>query len=172
MSLRPSPPAADFNRSKHYMSNEPRNSLVALTTRFAFAGLAAALLAASACGGEAPADEQTADVRATTTTNFVLTGVDSQPLPVDITCSDGSIYNVNGGTLAIVGNATYSATLQGTEAGQALSVSDKGKVSVSGDTYTLTSPRNGTLVGTLSGSVLTVTGSYCGGNHSLVYQQQ
>src|SRR5689334_10944815 len=140
------------------------------------APLAALVVLASACGGQAGLDEENAAL-AQTATNFVLTGIDAQTAAPFLTCTDAtSTTEVDSGTLAVT-NTAYTAVFNGTVtqngATSPKSWQDKGKVSVSGSTYTLTSPGHGSFTGTLSNGTLTVGGvTYCGATHTLIYQQQ
>jgi len=138
--------------------------------------LAALVLLASACGGQGPMDEQSsALVKATS--NFVLTGVDAQTAAPFFTCTTATeTTQLDGGTLATT-NTAYTAVFNGTDTQNGVTAArswqDKGKLSVSGDTYAFTSPGHGTFTGTLGNGTLTVSGvAYCGGTHTLVYQQQ
>lgn len=161
------------------MSEQRRNlSFVRPWNRLGFAGIAAALLC-SACGGQQTAslDRQSAAVATKATTNFVLTGIDSQTTPPFLTCTTAtSTVAVDGGTLE-VGTTTYTAIFNGTETQNGVTAAktyqDKGQVTVSGGSYAFRSPGVGTFTGTLSNGTLTVSGyTYCGATHTLVYQQQ
>ncbi len=161
------------------MSQQRRNlSVLALSTRVGGAALAAALLL-SACGGQQAAslDQQSAALANTATTNFVLTGIDSQTTPPFLTCTTATeTITVDGGTLE-VGTTMYTAIFNGTVTQNGVTTAqtyqDKGKVTVSGDTYTFRSPGVGTFTGTLSNGTLTVgVYTYCGATHTLVYQQK
>jgi hypothetical protein len=113
----------------------------------------------------------------TATTNFVLAGIDAQTAAPFLTCTDAtSTTEVDSGTLA-VGSTTYTAVFDGTVTQNGVttprSYQDKGKVSLSGSTYTFRSPGQGIFTGTLSNGTLTVGGyTYCGATHTLIYQQQ
>lgn len=142
------------------------------------APLAALVLFAAACGGQSPTDQENAAVVSGTTTNFVLTGIDAQTAAPFLTCTGAtSTTEVNGGTLA-VGDTTYTAVFDGTVtqngATAAKTWQDKGKVSVSGTTYTFRSPGVGTFTGTLTNGTLMVISdyTYCGATHTLTYQLQ
>ncbi len=141
-----------------------------------FAAPLAALALASACGGQAGSiDEENAALA--TTTNFVLTGIDNQTAAPFLTCTDAtSTTQVNSGTLAVSGTS-YNAAFTGTVTQNGVTADktyqSKGKVAVSGSTYTFRVPSAGTFTGTLSNGTLTVGGyTYCGATHTLIYQQQ
>src|SRR5690348_16180221 len=117
------------------------------------APLAALVVLASACGGQAGLDEENAAL-VKTTTNFVLTGIDAQTAAPFLTCTDAtSTVEVDSGTLATTDTA-YTATFGGNQTQNGVTApqtwQDKGKVSVSGTTVTFTSPGHGTFTGTLS----------------------
>ena len=141
------------------------------------APLAALVVLASACGGQAGVDEENAALANTTTTNFVLTGIDGQTAAPFLTCTDAtSTVEVDSGTLATT-NTAYTATFSGTQTQNGVTApktyQDKGKISVSGSTVTFTSPGHGSFTGTLSNGTLTVGGvTYCGATHTVIYQQQ
>jgi hypothetical protein len=154
-------------------------SFVSLSTRVAGAAIAAALVLCSACGGQEGSsfESQSAALANTAPTNFVLAGIDSQTAPPFLTCATATeTTTVDGGKLA-VGPSSYTAIFNGTitqnGATAARTYQDKGKVTVSGNTYTFRSPGVGTFTGTLTNGTLTVGGyTYCGATHTLVYQQQ
>lgn len=153
------------------MSNALRNSFV-VANRLALAGLLASALAA--CGGESPASlaQGSEALTSTTTTNFKLVSIDGNSTPPLLVCTANGTVDVNGGTLT-VGSTTYTATFTGTDNGAPSTYTEKGKVSVSGNTYTFTAPGVGTFTGTLSNGTLTVSGYvYCGAPRTMVYQQQ
>ena len=161
------------------MLHQRRNSSArAPSARVGGAALAAALLL-SACGGQQAAslDQQSAALANKATTNFVLTGIDSQTTPPFFTCATAtSTITVDGGTLE-VGSTMYTAIFNGTQTQNGVTTAqtyqDKGQVTVSGATYNFRSPGVGTFTGTLSNGTLTVGGyAYCGATHTLVYRQQ
>lgn len=137
--------------------------------------LAALALLSTACGGQPAMGEENAALK--TVTSFVLAGIDAQTAAPFFTCTTAaSTGEVDGGTLT-VGDTSYAAVFDGTVtqngATTVQSYTDKGKVSVSGTTYTFRSPGEGTFTGTLSNGTLTVGGyTYCGATHTLIYQQQ
>ncbi|MFL5313200.1 MAG: hypothetical protein ACJ79H_22425 [Myxococcales bacterium] len=155
-------------------------SLASLSARVAGAAIAAAFVLSSACGGQEGSssfDSQGATLASTATTNFVLSGSDSQTTPPFLTCTTATqTITVDSGTLA-VGDRIYTAVFNGTVTQNGTTTpqtyQDKGQVSVSGNTYSFRSPGVGTFTGTLSNGTLTVGGyTYCGATHTLVYQQQ
>jgi hypothetical protein len=161
------------------MSTQRRNlSFLGLSTRAGGTALAAALLL-SACGGQQAASlgQDSAALATTATTNFVLVGIDSQTTPPFLTCTTATeTTTVDSGTLA-VGATTYTAIFDGTSTQNGVTTAktyqDKGKVTVTGDTYTFRSPGIGTFTGTLSNGTLTIGNyTYCGATHTLVYRQQ
>jgi hypothetical protein len=154
------------------MLAQPRNA-----SSFALATSLLAALLLSACGGQSPAlDQESAALRNTATTNFVLIGIDTTTPPF-LTCTTAtSTTEINSGTLA-VGATTYTALFNGTVtqngATTAQTYQDKGKVEVSGNTYTFRSPGVGTFTGTLVDGTITVGDyTYCGATHQLTYQLQ
>jgi hypothetical protein len=158
------------------MSYKSQNASFLALSRFG-APLAALVLFASACGGQMPADPQSAALTGPTT-NFVLTGIDNQTTAPFLTCTDAtSTTEVNSGTLA-VGTTSYTAQFDGTVTQNGVTTAktypDKGRVSVSGTTYTFRSPGVGTFTGTLTNGTLMVVSdyTYCGATHTLTYQQQ
>ncbi|GAC1401821.1 MAG: hypothetical protein NVSMB68_16140 [Thermoanaerobaculia bacterium] len=108
-------------------------------------------------------------------TSFNLVLIDAASTPPFLTCTTStSTTTIDGGTLAVAAT-TYTAVFKVTEtrAGTttAWAYQDKGKVTISGTTYTFRSPGIGTFTGTLSGGTLTVGNyPYCGATHTLVYQ--
>src|SRR5437660_10785306 len=91
-------------------------SFLSLSTRVAGAAIAAALVLASACGGQEGSsfDSQSAALANTAPTNFVLAGIDSQTKPPFLTCTTATeTTTVDGGKLA-VGPTSYTATFNGT----------------------------------------------------------
>jgi hypothetical protein len=162
------------------MSEQRLNpSFLSLVTRVAGAAIVAAFALSSACGGQEESSfaSESAGLASSAPANFVLTGIDSQTTAPFLTCTTATeTTTVDGGRLA-VGGGSYTATFNGTVtqngATAAKTYQEKGKVTISGNSYTFRAPGVGTFTGTLSNGTLTVGGyTYCGTTHTLVYQQQ
>jgi hypothetical protein len=138
------------------------------------------LLALVACGGQTDGSVGTeaASLTAarTTSTIYNLTSVDGTTTSPFFTCASSG-ETVNGASVELASNGSFTATLDetvtqnGTTTQQTLQA--KGRYTVSGNVVTFKYQGGSVVTGTLSGGTLTVADyPYCGGTHTLVYQQQ
>jgi hypothetical protein len=142
--------------------------------------LGTVLLALAACGGQIDGSvgNEAASLTAarTTSTTYNLTSVDANSTSPFFTCQSTG-ETVNGATVELASNGSFTATIaetvtqNGTTTQQSLQA--KGRYTVSGNVVTFKYQAGTVVTGTLSGGTLTVTDyPYCGGTHTLVYQQQ
>jgi Lipocalin-like domain len=142
----------------------------------------AALLTLVACGGQmndpASADSASLTAARTTSTTYNLVSVDGTATSPFFTCTSATqTESVTGGTIELASNGSFTATVSetvtqnGTTTQQTLQA--KGRYTVSGNVVTLRYAAGTVVTGTLSNGTLTITDyPYCGGTHTLVFQQQ
>lgn len=144
--------------------------------------LGAALLALVACGGETadPVASEAASLTAarTASTTYVLVSVDGNATSPFLTCTSATATEaVTGASIVLASNGSFTATVNETVTQNGVTTQQtyqaKGRYTISGNVITLRYAGGTVVTGTLSGGTLTVTDyPYCGGTHTLVFQQQ